>query len=84
MADKQEILAATVPQVLGYLTNPRCVDGAGVVVSQPADPNAACPAGASRQIPPVRDLQIGVITSSIGSHGADACDTTSLASLHAS
>ena len=84
MADKQEILAATVPQVLGYLTNPRCVDGAGVVVSQPADPNAACPAGASRQIPPVRDLQIGVITSSIGSHGADACDTTSFASLHAS
>jgi len=81
MADKQAILAATVPQLLGFMTNPRCVDGDGVIVSQPTDPAAACPNGSSRQIPPVRDLQVGVITSSLGSHGADACDTTALPSL---
>lgn len=84
MADKQQILAATVPQLLGYLTNPRCVDDSGVVVAQPTDPNAACPDGSSRQVPPVRDLQIGIITSSIGSHGADACDTSEFMSLSAS
>lgn len=82
MADKQEILAATVPQLLGYLTNPRCVDGDGVVVSQPENSAAACPDGSSRQFAPVRDLQVGVISSSIGSHGADACNPSAMSSLH--
>lgn len=80
MADKQEVLAATVPQLVEFLINPRCVDANGLVVDQPSDPGAPCATG-ERELPPVHDLQIGVISSSIGSHGADACDPSQMTQL---
>jgi hypothetical protein len=73
MADKQTILAGGVPQLVGFLTNPRCIDDQGITVGQPVGPEDECPAGSAREMHPVRDLHIGVISSSIGSHGADAC-----------
>jgi hypothetical protein len=70
MAEKQKMFAQTVPELLSRLVNPHCVNGAGVVTQTPASPKAACPAGSQREFAPLQDLHVGVITSSLGSHGA--------------
>ena len=75
MADKQGILALTIPDLVTSLVNPRCVDANGVPTAmQPASPADPCPvAGSTREFAPITDLHIGIISSSIGSHGGDAC-----------
>ncbi len=76
MADKQEILKLAVPDLVQQLVNPACVDDAGMPLpsdQQPADPLADCPAGSEREFSPILDIHIGVITSSLGGNGADAC-----------
>jgi len=77
MSDKQEILSLAVPELIQSLTNPRCVDASGIpAATQPTGPTEACPSGTTRQFHPVRDMHIGVITTSIGGHGGDACPGT--------
>lgn len=77
MAEKQNLFAKAVPELVKHLVNPRCVNTAGQVVAEPATPDAACPSG-KREYDAVRDLHVGVITSSLGSHGApgakDVCN----------
>ncbi len=76
MADKQLILAAAIPDLVGALVNPRCVDPDGIPVqTQPASPLEPCAIGAKREITPVTDIHIGIISSSLGGHGSDACST---------
>jgi hypothetical protein len=73
MADKQEILGLAVPELVNKLANPLCVGANGLPTpSQPASGNEPCPQG-KRQFVPVTDLHIGVVSSSLGGHGADAC-----------
>lgn len=80
MAEKQKLFAKAVPELVKRLVNPRCVDNTGKVAAEPASPDLACPAGSKREFDAVRDLHVGVITSSLGSHGApsakDVCATT--------
>lgn len=74
MADKQEILSLTVPDLVNGFVNPPCHDPSGAKPStQPASPDDACPAGLVRAFAPMKDVHFGVISSSIGGHGADAC-----------
>jgi hypothetical protein len=74
MADKQEILSLVIGNLVGSLTNPPCVDANGApAAEQPPGGQCACPDGTSRVFPPVTDMHIGVISSSIGGHGSDAC-----------
>lgn len=74
-ADKHEILEETLEAFIGRLVNPRCVDTTdGTLLSQPQHPSEACPAGQRRELEPVRNMHIGIITTSLGGHGADACD----------
>jgi len=74
MADKQNILALAVPDLVAGLVNPRCLDDQGVPAAmQPSYPTDECPAGTKREFEPVLDIHIGVISSSIGGHGADSC-----------
>jgi len=75
MADKQEILALAVPDLVNALVNPKCINTDGTVAAhQPASPTEECPdAGSEREFKPVLNIHIGVITSSIGDHGGDAC-----------
>jgi len=82
MADKQEILKAAVPDLVQALVNPRCVDENGApAAQQPTDPLQDCPIdGTKREFEPVLDIHIGIITSAIGGHGADACDAVSIPS----
>jgi hypothetical protein len=74
MADKEEILAQSVPDLVGRIVNPPCVDASGVPSQgQPPGPLAPCSAGTKRAITPVLDVHVGVVTSSLGGHGSDSC-----------
>jgi hypothetical protein len=78
MADKQNILIKAVPDLVKGLVNPKCVNDDGVVAAkQPTDPTQDCAAvsgaGFKRDFQPVLDIHIGVVTSSLGGHGGDAC-----------
>ena len=72
MADKQQILTLALGDLLTGLANPPCLDANGQLVSAPG-PAAACPEGSARQYQPVNDIHIGIISSSLGGHGSDAC-----------
>jgi hypothetical protein len=65
------ILSASIPYLTSRLSSPRCVNGLGAVVSD-AGPDEPCPVG-QREFPPRNDVHFGVISTSLGGHGADVC-----------
>jgi hypothetical protein len=79
MADKQKVLVKAVPDLVDRLINPVCVkplaDGKIEPAPEqtPADPAAPCPSGLVREFSAIKDIHIGVVTSSLGAHGADYC-----------
>lgn len=74
MADKQALLGQALPELLSKLTNPTCVDTAGEPSSvQPTGSLDPCPEGYTRRFSSLLDIHLGVVTSSLGSHGGDAC-----------
>ncbi|MBI5531429.1 MAG: hypothetical protein HY898_01860 [Deltaproteobacteria bacterium] len=74
MADKQDLLGQSVPDLMTRLANPQCIDSqTGKPVVQPAKPLDPCPEGSAREFNPVLDMHVAVITSSLGGHGADSC-----------
>ncbi len=75
MADKQNILSKAVPDLVQRLVNPLCIDEATKTptATQPPSPVDDCPAGADREFEPVLDIHIGIISSSLGGHGSEAC-----------
>lgn len=81
MADKQSILALAITDLVKNVMNPKCLDNNGAAVAnQPVNPFDACPQGSEREFDPIIDVHIGVISSSIGGHGADSCpDVDSMA-----
>lgn len=80
-ADKQALLSLSVPTMVSRFTNPRCLDAMGLpVANQPASGSDPCPGGSTREMTPVTDLHIGVISSSLGGHGSDACQGNANAS----
>ena len=75
-ADKQKILAAAVPDLVERLTNPACVDSNTRAQVGTVAPGESCRdffPGSEREFDPIVDMHIGVITSSLGGHGADSC-----------
>jgi hypothetical protein len=81
MADKQEILQAAVPDLVGRLVNPVCVDGAGVQYPEETaalQPGDDCPNGHGREFEAITNINIGVISSSLGGFGSTsgACDNS--------
>lgn len=80
MADKQQVLALALSDLVQALVNPPCLDANGQPVAQPPSPNDACPVGSAREYAPVEDIHLGIISSSLGGHGSDACGTTGEAS----
>jgi hypothetical protein len=69
MADKQEILALAVPDLVGRLVSPVCVQN-GAVVDSPPSSKDKCKSGA-REFNPINDIHIGIVTSSLGGFGAE-------------
>src|SRR5262249_28731533 len=63
-----------VPDLVRGLVNPRCIDDSGALApSQPATVLESCPGNTFREFEPVTDIHVGLISSSLGSHGADTC-----------
>lgn len=80
MADKQALLAQAVPLLAQRLATPACIDSEGNPTGDTADPFGGCRAGRAESFP-LSDIHIGVVSSSLGSHGAagpdDACTAPS-------
>ncbi|MEP7124744.1 MAG: hypothetical protein ABJE95_27700 [Byssovorax sp.] len=74
MGDKQAILASAVPDLVRGLVSPLCVDDSGVpAASQPKLTTDACPAKTFREFDAITDIHVGLISSSLGSRGANGC-----------
>src|SRR5215475_2439319 len=65
MADKQQILAAAVPDLVRRLVDPVCIDPMTGRTLGNRNPDGSCPAG-EPDFDPVKDIHIGIITSSLG------------------
>ena len=68
MAEKEALLAQSVPRLVRRLTQPDCVDENGEPTGKVADTDGLCADG----VPEIsaRDLHVGIITSSLGDHGS--------------
>ncbi|MEY2934886.1 MAG: hypothetical protein RL033_5635, partial [Pseudomonadota bacterium] len=74
MSDKQEILRSAVPDLVRRLVNPICVDAQGNQYPAPPEVSASCPVGQTREFNPIDDINIGIVSSSLGDVGANvAC-----------
>ncbi|WP_438005328.1 hypothetical protein WME89_42445 [Sorangium sp. So ce321] len=81
MADKQELLALAVPDLVESLVNPRCIYRTGEAPPVAVrSPNDACPPDFRREFEPIRDIHVGIISSSLGGHGASSCPASASAS----
>jgi hypothetical protein len=69
MADKQQVLAEAVPDLVRRLVTPDCVDSAGKRSKQ--DAQGKCSPGTEPEFQAVKDIHIGVITSSLGGPTCD-------------
>lgn len=69
---EHELLAQTLPYLTGRLAHPACVNGLGNVVAVTPSPEDPCPVGV-REFAPITDVHVGVISTSLGGHGADTC-----------
>jgi hypothetical protein len=78
MASAQGMLAIAVPQLLNRLTAPNCVDGSNTITGTAAPDGSCGHPGSTPEFPPVHDLHVGILSSSLGSRGGDVCpgDTT--------
>ncbi|MFO0613871.1 MAG: hypothetical protein U0414_14865 [Polyangiaceae bacterium] len=72
MADKQAVLSKSIHRLLDGLVNPPCVDGAAHV-QHVAGPLDACPTGYHREFNPIQSVHLGIVSSSLGSLGAEQC-----------
>src|SRR5262249_55153896 len=71
MGDKQDLLKQSVPDLVARLLNPNCIDAAtGTVYG--ASNEGTCAQGKA-EFAPVKDLHVGIISSSLGGRGGDVC-----------
>jgi hypothetical protein len=70
MDDKQHLLADAMQHLVNRLVQPRCLNDLGAPTGQKASPAGVCPIGSHPEFLPFNDIHAGVITSSLGSHGA--------------
>lgn len=75
--EAQRVLARSVSEILLDLVNPRCVDALGGREERVATPTTPCPPGLERAYEPVASLNVGVISSSLGSLAQPPCDGSS-------
>ena len=74
MGDKQNLLAQAVPIMINRLVSPNCVDANNNPDGTTANPDGTCTNTAdTAEFPPVHDMHIGVVSSSLGGRGGDQC-----------
>jgi hypothetical protein len=69
MADKEEILAQAVPDLVRRLVDPVCVDPVTRRQVGARQADGSCAVG-EPEFPPIEDIHVAMITSSLGGHGA--------------
>lgn len=74
MQDKQKVLAKAVPVLVKRLVQPRCVTFEGVATGAFVDAEGKCAAGARPEFPPIKDINVGILSSSLGDLGTGRCD----------
>ena len=75
MGDKQVLFGKAVPDLITRLFTPNCVDDNGNPVGGTADASGKCTQGKA-EFPPVHDMHIGIVSSSLGGRGSDSCPPT--------
>jgi hypothetical protein len=74
MGDKEEVLKASVPGLLARLAAPNCVDAKGNPTGATAQADGTCAAaGSAPEFPPIGDIHLGIVSSSLGAHGGEVC-----------
>jgi hypothetical protein len=76
MADKQQILAKAVPVLVRRLATPRCLDDSRNPTGKVSDAAGHCDSG-HPEFTAVKDIHVGIVTSSLGSHGGSECQPRS-------
>jgi len=76
MGDKQALLAQAIPDMIARLVSPNCVATDGTVVGQ-SGVDGQCATG-TVEFPPVHDMHIGIVTSSLGGRGGNECSPADL------
>jgi hypothetical protein len=66
MGDKQAYLVQAIPDLIDGLVNPNCLDDATLGVVAKSTQGTGCPAGSSPEFPAVKDMHIGIVSSSLG------------------
>jgi hypothetical protein len=73
MGDKQELLSEAVPNMITRLVQPNCLDANGnPIPGVTAATDGTCTSGKA-EFPPVHDMHIAIVTSSLGGRGGDVC-----------
>ncbi len=79
MGDKQAYLQAAIPDLVNRLINPNCINPATNASDGPSNAGL-CPNPADRpEFTPVHDMHLGIISSSLGPRGGDACAPQAMA-----
>ena len=73
MGDKQKLLVAAVPDLITRLLQPDCIDSTDPNNPKvvPGNPDGSCVDPAKPEFPPVYDMHIGIVSSSLGGGGAE-------------
>jgi hypothetical protein len=66
MGDKQQYLIAAIPDLIDGLVNPNCIDNATGAITGKSMQGTGCAAGSKPEFPAVRDMHIGIVSSSLG------------------
>lgn len=77
MKDKQQILSEAVPDLVARLVTPNCIAN-DLPTGEVVDAKGKCPAGSKPEFAPIRNINIGVISSSLGDLTSGACDNAVL------
>lgn len=78
MADKQGLLALVIQDLVKRFVDPICINPDGSDSTLKAGANGACPPPTEREFERINDIHVGIITSSLGGHGAPGvCDPAS-------
>jgi hypothetical protein len=82
MGDKEAYLALVVPDLVTRLVQPNCVSSAGAPAGRSKNGCCAAYPGTTLEFPPVRDMHIGIVSSSLGTRGVTTsgavCEPTSM------
>jgi hypothetical protein len=66
MGDKQVYLVQAIPDLIDGLVNPNCIDNATGAVVGKSMQGQGCAQGTKPEFPAVRDMHIGIVSSSLG------------------